>query len=52
MKMAQGKSLIKSASVPVINPNIGKNIPEIEVVANTIGTNRVVVETTAEYHRE
>ena len=52
MKIAHGKSLMKSASGPVISPSIGKNIPEIEVVAMSIGTNRSCVDTAAEYQRE
>ena len=43
---------MKSAKLPVMRPNIGKNIPEIEVVARTIGTNKSRVETAAAYQRE
>ena len=52
MKIAHGKRRMKSANEPVMSPNIGKNIPDIEVVAKSIGTNRSLVETAAAYHRE
>ena len=51
-QLLDDKHVTNSPKGPVMMRVMGKNIPQIAIVASDIGTNSILVLTTAEYQRE